>query len=52
MGPKEQHLIYAQKNHEDYPKYCVYWVGPLLPQVFTADVETMKRLLQRPGGVN
>ena len=26
------------------------WVGPLIAQMFTADVETLKRLLQRPEG--
>ena len=52
MRPTEQSLNYVEKNHKKYPKYCVYWVGPLLPGVFTADVETMKKLLQRPGGMH
>ena len=51
LGPTEHSLNYVQKNHKEYPKYCIYWVGPLLPEMFTADVETMKRLLQRPDGI-
>ena len=50
MGPKEHSLNYVENNHKKYPKFSVYWLGPLIPEVFTADVETMKKLLQRPGG--
>jgi len=46
----EHAMKYVQKNHKDFPKCCVYWLGPLLMQVVTGDVETMKRLLRRPGG--
>ena len=35
-----------------YPKWCVYWIGPFNPLVFTADMETLKGLLQLPGGIN
>lgn len=51
LGPSEHTLNYVQKNLKEYPKFCVYWIGPLIIEVFTADVETMKRLLQRPEGV-
>ena len=38
------------KNHEKYSKLCVYWIGPFIPVVFTADIETMKIFLHQPGG--
>jgi len=45
-------LQYMQENHVKYPKWCVYWIGPFNPLVFTADMETLKGLLQLPGGIN
>ena len=33
-----------------YPKWCVYWIGPFIPMVFTADVEMIGALLQQSGG--
>ena len=44
-------MLYIQENHKKYPKWCVYWIGPFIPFVFTADVEIMKIILQQPGGV-
>ena len=40
-----------QDNHKKYPKFCVYWIGPFIPFVFTADVETMKIFLHQSGGI-
>ena len=39
-----------QENHAKYSKLCVYWIGPFIPWVFTADVEIMKLFLRQPGG--
>ena len=50
FGPSLKSLQYMQGNHIKYPKFCVYWIGPLIPMVFTADVEIVKMLLQQPGG--
>ena len=46
----QKQLTYMQENHAKYSKLCVYWLGPFLPWVFTADVETMKMFLRQPGG--
>ena len=50
LGPTEHTLSFLQKFHKEFPKYCVYWIGPVLAEVRTANVETMKRLMLRPGG--
>ena len=39
-----------QENHRKYPKLCAYWIGPFIPQVYTADLEVMKMFLRQPGG--
>ncbi|XP_065910275.1 ultra-long-chain fatty acid omega-hydroxylase-like [Dysidea avara] len=49
LGPTEHTLSFLQKFHKEFPKYCVYWIGPVLAEVRTANVETMKRLMLRPG---
>ena len=40
-----------QENHKKYPKLCVYWVGPFVPLVITANVEIMKTFLHQSGGL-
>ncbi|XP_065897731.1 cytochrome P450 4F6-like [Dysidea avara] len=42
-------LQYIQDYHVKYPKWCVYWIGPFIPMVFTADLETVGVLLQQSG---
>ncbi|XP_065910267.1 cytochrome P450 4F12-like isoform X2 [Dysidea avara] len=49
LGPSLKSLYYMQDYHVKYPKWCVYWIGPFIPFVFTADVEIMKTLLQQSG---
>ncbi|XP_065910276.1 cytochrome P450 4B1-like [Dysidea avara] len=49
IGPTLKTMLYIQENHKKYPKWCVYWIGPFIPFVFTADVEIMKIILQQPG---
>ena len=49
-GPSLKSLQIMQANHVKYPKFCVYWIGPLIPTVFTANVEIIKMLLRQPGG--
>ncbi|XP_065886152.1 cytochrome P450 4F12-like [Dysidea avara] len=51
-GPSLKSLQIMQANHVKYPKFCVYWIGPLIPTVFTANVEIIKMLLRQPGGDN
>ena len=51
LGPSLKSLYYMQDYHVKYPKWCVYWIGPFIPFVFTADVEIMKTLLQQSGGI-
>ena len=46
----QKSLMYMQENHTKYSKLCVYWLGPFIPWVFTADVEIMKLFLYQPGG--
>ena len=41
-----------QENQVKHPKRCVYWIGSFDPLVFTADMETLKGLIQLPGGIN
>ncbi|XP_065885820.1 cytochrome P450 4F6-like isoform X2 [Dysidea avara] len=43
-------LQYMLENHKKYPNWCVYWIGPLIPWVFTANVKIMSTLLQQSGG--
>ena len=51
IGPSLESLKFLQRNHEKYRKFCVYWLGPFIPMVFTADLEILKALLQLPGGM-
>ncbi|XP_065885802.1 cytochrome P450 4F6-like isoform X2 [Dysidea avara] len=37
------------ENHKTYPNLCVYWIGPLIPFVFTADINIMRTLLHQSG---
>ena len=51
LDTTQKSLTYMQENHKTYPKLCVYWIGPFIPWVFTADVETMKIFFHQPGGM-
>ena len=44
-------LLYMAENHKTYPNLCVYWIGPLIPFVFTADINIMRTLLHQSGGI-
>ncbi|XP_065910268.1 ultra-long-chain fatty acid omega-hydroxylase-like [Dysidea avara] len=48
LGPTESSIRFYQKCHKEFPKYCVYWIGPIVAEVRTADVETMRRLMLQP----
>ena len=43
--------MYIQDNHKKYPKGCVYWIGPFIGWLFTADIETMKIFFHQSGGM-
>ena len=49
MSPKL--MMYLQENQRKFPKFCVYWIGPFLPLVFTGDAETMKLFMHQSGGI-
>ena len=44
-------LMYMQENHKKFSKFCVYWIGPCIPWVFSGDVEILKMFLRQPGGI-
>ena len=44
-------MIYLQENQRKFSKFCVYWIGPFLPMVFTGDVETIKIFMHQSGGI-
>jgi len=43
-------LQYMVENHKKFPNWCVYWIGPFIPWVFTANVNIMRTLLRQSGG--
>ncbi|XP_065911380.1 cytochrome P450 4F6-like isoform X2 [Dysidea avara] len=42
----QESLEYMQENHKKYPTWCVYWMGPTIPFVYTANLEIMKIILK------
>jgi len=43
-------LQYMAENHKKFPNWCVYWIGPFIPWVYTANVNIMRTLLRQSGG--
>lgn len=51
INPTVDTLWYYLENHKKYPHFNIYWIGPFIPVVFTANLEFAKYCLQQNGGL-